>query len=341
LMQANQAGIGFGNLKLSQGSAFRMGREDFVPLADVPDYVWIGAAQQVATRRAEPGQHFADIDIAAIDGGPSLLQACRADPTNVSPAVWRDYFKGFADAGCGPEEGALPFRVWQLFDLMVAALRKKDAKRFVAAAGVMAHYVADASQPLHSSYLHHGRLPLLAVGSGEYPVARGSKAYADFKKSREARIHGIYEEGMLEIGVPQALAAIDAGLAGSAVPDDVANGWQAACATFALMSDAHNRLPPQTIIDADDPTLDDRERAARLWRNPRVQAETIASLAASTVLLARLWASAWRRGGGNAVAAAKLRAFSEKELGALCRTASFAPALTLDEMVKSGHFRVP
>ena len=33
---------------------------------------------------------------------------------------------------------------------------------FVAAAGVMAHYVGDASQPLHSSYLHHGRLPMEA-----------------------------------------------------------------------------------------------------------------------------------------------------------------------------------
>lgn len=342
-MAANQSRIGFANETLGQGSAFKMGREDFVPLADVPDYVWIGASSYVATRKAEPGQHFADIDIPAIDGGPSLLQACRADPANVSPAVWRDYFKGFADAGCGPEEGALPFRVWQLFDIMVAALRKptKDLKRFVAAAGVMAHYVGDASQPLHSSYLHHGRLPMVAVGPREYPVAHDSPEYRDFKKSREAKIHGIYEEGMLEIGVPPALLAIDEGLPASGIPDDIANGWQAACATFELMSDAHRRLPPETIIDADDPSLTERQRAERLWANPQVQSETIASLAASTVLLARLWASAWRVGGGNGIAASRLRAFSEAEIGALSRSASFAPALTLDEMAASGDFVVP
>jgi hypothetical protein len=342
LMKANQARIGFDNADLGRGSEFRMGRDGFVPLADVPDYVWVGASQHVPARKAEPGQHFADIDVAAIDGGPSLLQACRADARKVDPAVWRDYFKGFADAGCGPEEGALPFRVWQLFDLMVESLgKKKDVKRFVAAAGVLAHYVGDASQPLHSSYLHHGRLPMVAVGPREYPVAHDSPAYRAYAASPPAKVHGLYEERMLEIDAPSALAAIDEGLAGVGVPADVGSGWRAACATFALMSDAHDRLPPETIVDADDPSLGDRRRAERLWARPKIRAETVASLAASTVLLARLWASAWRLGNGKAIAASKLRAFPEAEIEALYRSATFAPALTLDEMARSGDFVVP
>src|SRR5262249_45640502 len=112
LMKQNQPRIGFGNDDLKLGSEFAMGRGRFVPLADVPDYVWIAAAAaHVPARVAEPGQHFADIDIPAIDGGPSMLEACRQDPKKIDPAVWRDYFAAFAGAGCGPEEGALPFRV--------------------------------------------------------------------------------------------------------------------------------------------------------------------------------------------------------------------------------------
>jgi hypothetical protein len=341
LMKANQAHIGFGNETLGKGSEFKMGRGGFVPLADVPDYVWIAAAKFVEARKDEAPQHFADIDIPAIDGGPSMLEAGRKNPRKVVPSVWRDYFAGFAQAGCGPDAGALPFRVWQLWDLMVAALKKKDVKTFVAAGGVMAHYVGDASQPLHCSYLHHGRLPMVTLPKGEYPVAHGSDAYATFKKSREAKIHGIYEERMLEIDTLAALQAIDAILANAKVKDDVRNGWGAARATFELMSDAHRRLSPETIIDADDPSLTETDRARRLWANAGVRKETIRSLADSTVTLARLWASAWRQGNGKAVPKSKLKAFTEPELERLYRSKTFAPALTLDQMVTSGKFEAP
>jgi hypothetical protein len=341
LMMANQANIGFGNDDLGRGSEFRMGRHQFVPLADVPDYVWIPASMFVATREAEPGQHFADIDIPAIDGGPSMLQACRQDPKNIDPAVWRTYFAGFAQAGCGPEEGALPFRVWQLWDAMVAAVRAKDTKTFVGAAGVLAHYVGDASQPLHGSYLHHGRLPMVDLPAGKYPVTHGSDAYQAFKKGREAKVHGLYEERMLEIDAPAALVAIDQELDGVHATSDLDNGWEAARATFALMSDAHDRLSPETIIDADDPSLDPTPRAKRLWANLAVRHETIRLLASSTVLLARLWASAWRVGHGKTLPKAKLRTFEEQELIDLYKSKKFAAPLTLEQMVQSGRFIVP
>ena len=339
LMQANQANIGFGNDQLGKGSHFTMGRDQFVPLADVPDYRWI--ANPSVARRSEPMQHFADIDIPAIDGGPSMLEACRQDPKNLDPAVWRDYFAGFAQAGCGPEEGALPFRVWQLFDGMVVALVKKDVRTFVGAAGVLAHYVGDASQPLHSSYLHHGRLPMIDQPAGRYPVRHGTDAYNEFKKSPEAKIHALYEQRMLELDTLAALEAIDDMVAGAPIAKDIDTGWEAARATFDLMSGAQARLPPATIIDADDPSLGPTDRAKRLWANAAIRRETIRSLADSTVLLARLWASAWRVGHGSTIAPSKLRAFTEAELASLCRQQKFAPALTLDQMVDSGRFLVP
>ena len=276
----------------------------------------------------------------AIDGGPSMLEACRKNEED-RPVGLAGLLRGFAQAGCGPDAGALPFRVWQLWDLMVSALKKKDVKTFVAAGGVMAHYVGDASQPLHTSYLHHGRLPMVVKPKGKYPVAHDSDAFAAFKKTRAAKIHGIYEEQMLEIDTLAALQAVDAALAKVKIKDDVKNGWSAARATFDLMSDAHERLSPDTIIDADDPSLSDTDRAKRLWANATVRKETVRSLAASVATLARLWASAWRQGNGKAVPKAKLKAFTEKEMGSLCRSKTFAPALTLDQMVKSGRFELP
>jgi hypothetical protein len=344
LMKDNQASIGFGNDRLKEGSEFRMGRGQFVPLSDVPDYVWIAQAfAHVETREAEPGQHFADIDIASIDGGPSMLERCRQDPKEIDPAVWRDYFAGFEASGVGPEEGALPFRVWQLWDLMVDALaRKKDVKAFVAMAGVLAHYVGDASQPLHSSWLHHGHLPMLDRPAGKFPVRHGTPAYDAFKGTAPAKVHGLYEERMLEGDTLAALEAVDAILQGRhASTAGIDNGWEAARATFDLMSDAQRRLPPQTIIAADDPSLTPAERARRLWAHPKVRTETVRSLAASTVLLARLWANAWRVGKGRNLPVSKLKVFTEKELEKLYKTKSFAPALTLTQMANSGRFVVP
>ena len=64
LMLHNQRNIGFDDDTLNEGKAFRSGRGDFVPLADVPDYVWVADRR----RTAEGEQHFADVDIVDIDG---------------------------------------------------------------------------------------------------------------------------------------------------------------------------------------------------------------------------------------------------------------------------------
>ncbi|HEV7746000.1 MAG TPA: hypothetical protein VGO56_13455 [Pyrinomonadaceae bacterium] len=205
LMTKNQERIGFGDATLGEGSAFKMGAGAFIPLADVPDYAWI-----MSSRDSEPIQHFADVDVRDIDGGPTMLDRCFDDPKNVSAQVWKKYFDGFAAAKVGPEEGVLPFRVWQIWEAMVAYLKEnQDVIHFVAAAGVLAHYVGDASQPMHCSYLHHGIPPMKTVNGRKYPFPRSSPEFEAFKKTREAKIHGIYEETMLEIDTPAALIALN------------------------------------------------------------------------------------------------------------------------------------
>ncbi len=80
LMQANQNNIGVGNDDLAGGSQFKVDRTGFVPLADVPDYIWVTAR---GTHPNESIQHFADIDIEDIDGGDSLLKKCVVSYTHL------------------------------------------------------------------------------------------------------------------------------------------------------------------------------------------------------------------------------------------------------------------
>lgn len=337
LMRRNQARIGFGDKILKLGSEFRMGRGAFVPLADVPDYVW------VHSKSSEPVQHFADIDIHSIDGGPSMLELCHSDPSNVSAKTWKAYFDGFAQAGVGPEEGTLPFRVWQLWEAMVEYLRNNDVIHFVAAAGVLGHYIGDASQPLHCSYMHHGVPPMTTKHGRKYPYPRSSDKFKDFKKTREYSIHGIYEQTMLEIDTPTALAKVNGILQqGNPHNRNVRSGYDAAVETVELMYQSQRALPPKRIIDADKPSLGPKARAERLWNNVQLRNATLNCLAESVFLLADLWSSAWRAGKGNAIDPSELVEFSEKRIEKIYRKENkFVPSLSLKQMAQSGNFEPP
>ncbi len=340
LFESNQVRIGFGDETLGKGAEFRMGRGQFVPLSDVPDYVWI---PMKGARRNEGVQHFADIDIYDIDGGPTLLERCVDEPeVYLSAARWKTYFDGFAAKGVGPEEGALPFRVWQLWEAMVGFLKGGDVLRYVAAAGVLAHYVGDASQPMHCSYLHHGAPPMKKVGSRRYPIRKegpDAAQYKAWKKTRAADIHGVYEQGLFEVDAVAALADVDEALGKKYKVPAITSGYDAAHAVIQLMADAQRRLSPQAIINADDPTLTPKPRAQRLWNNKKIRRETVVSLSNSVQLLAALWKSAWEVGKGNKVAKAKIRRYKESEIEPICRSdKKFLPSLSLKQMADSGNF---
>lgn len=340
LMQANQARIGFGDEDLGLGKAFKMGRDAYVPLADVPDYVW------VVSRKYHPNegvQHFADIDIIDINGGPSMLDRCHDDPLSCSAKAWKEYFDGFRDAGVGPDEGALPFRVWQIWEAMVTYLKAKDVLRFVAAAGVLAHYVGDASQPLHCSYMHHGVPPMLKYEGREYPVPKDSQEFKDFKKTAASTIHGIYEQGMLEIDTVNVLNSVNQRIAGkTASSSEIKSGYDAARATLELMYDAQQRLSPIEIVEADDPSLGPTARAKQLWSNKKVREQTTISLANSVKLLADLWQSAWAVGKGDSIAKSALVELSEADLENVYRNdKKFVPSKSLDQLAASGKYEPP
>ena len=337
LMKRNQKRVGFDDQTLGQGAGFKMGRKGFVPLADVPDYVWIGIRQST-----EPMQHFADIDIQDINGGTDMLSACVANNSMISAKAWKTYFDGFAKADVGPDPGTLPFRVWQIWEDMVGYLKAKDTLRFVAAAGILAHYVGDAAQPLHGSYLHHGLLPMLKHAGRKYPVPHSSDAYKAFKKTRPAKIHAIYEEGMFEVegAAIDILGKVSTRLKKmKSKQTSINSGHDAAVAIIALMRRSQKTLPPMDIIHADDPELTVKARAAALFANKRIRSTTIKMLADSVQVLADLWESAWRLGNGKAIPASKKRQFEEAELSRVYRREKgFLPSLTLNRMASSKRF---
>src|SRR5262249_46589850 len=137
---------------------------DYVPLADVPDEVWkkfktnpggrdTKSAGNGRTTGPEHPTHYADVDIPD-SGGVTLLQHS-LNPANLTVEFWQQFYDGLGMTE-SRDRGLLPFRVWQFYTAMEAFAAAGDATRFLFAAGLLAHYVGDACQPLHGSQYADG-----------------------------------------------------------------------------------------------------------------------------------------------------------------------------------------
>ena len=304
LMQANLERITYQDALLKASTFKGLAKRPFVPLADVPDYVW-KARGGPAQRTTENPCHFADMDRPLPDGpnkGKTLLQLCK-DPKNVTPTFWLDYYERIHERS----KGTLPFRVAQIYEAMADAAARKDVARFVAGAGILAHYVGDACQPLHISYLYNGD-PERKEGG------------ASFGKG----VHEAYEAAMVNTHALEILAGVTAGLEGVSVKADLKGGEGAALATVDLMTTTFRNLPPMPIVEA-------FANRKELW--PLFGAGTVKTLVAGTVTLARIWQSAWKEGKGDLIGAAKLAAVKEADLARLYGDPDFIPSLTLAEIV--------
>ena len=128
----------------------------FVPLADVPDKVWkkpYATATPYGRRGLENPNHYADMDFK--QAGGKSLDELTPTAAALQPATWRQYYKSVGWNAVS-QRGLLPFRVWQIYQRMVDFVASRDVANYVAAAGILAHYVGDACQPLHTSYLDDG-----------------------------------------------------------------------------------------------------------------------------------------------------------------------------------------
>jgi len=269
---------------------------------DVPDLVWR------SKRKLDEANHFADMDQKGKGefAGKTLLQLWEENPESRTPASWTAFYDSI-----GVEEdkhrGALPFRVAQIYEEMVKFVRAKKMAEFVCAAGVLAHYVGDACQPLHVSFLHHGR--------PNHP--------------EEKDVHSIYETKMLDQRSAEVVEGVNTTLVGKHATAMTQTGPEAANTIVDLMKKTIEVLPPMEVIDAFN-AEEGGQRIAHMW--DVLGERTITCLSAGSLRLAEIWESAWKEGGGQHVPGNTLREVDQEALMALYNDRDFVKSKWLRDM---------
>lgn len=332
LMNANLERMTFLTPDITKKDTSGLSKHDFVPLADVPDLVWkIGPYRRGGMKSPEHANHFADMDrvlAQPVYGGKTLLEICHGKPQNVAVPVWQAYYDAVHAEHPKIEEsrGLLPFRVWQIYDAMVEYVKAGDVARFLCAAGVISHYVGDACQPLHISYLFNGDPDHLVTVS-----VHNSKTDETIDKEvpRGSGVHAAYEDDMVDYNTAAILTGVAARRDAAQALDLVTGGHAAAIATVALMQKTFAAISPAALIDVYVAAQDQKpkQRAEALWAS--FGDATMTVMTEGCLTLAQLWDSAWAEGGGDATIAA-LGAIEETTLETIYRDRNFLPSHTLD-----------
>jgi len=298
LMRNNLDAIAFNDEKIRKGELRRIDEKQFVPLADVPDLVWR------KSRKKDEANHFADMD----EEGKgefrekTLLDMTAKDPRTVSIQIWNKFYDSI---GTNYKRGALPFRVWQIYNEMVKFVRDGNVNKFVCAAGILAHYIGDACQPLHVSKFHHGR------------------------NKEEEKVHSYYETEMLDRYAADVVAGVNAKARGASAKADVKGGWNAALSVIDLMIKNIQDLPPLEIIEAYNEAKQSNNGKKYLFE--AVGERTISCIVNGCIRLASIWESAWREGNGKSISEDKLRSIDKDNLMMLYNDKKFLEAFRLQE----------
>jgi hypothetical protein len=307
----------------------------------VPDLVWKTMPSKKKggrdTRFAGAGRtsgpehptHYADIDEVRPSDRKTLRDLCMSDPNNVNVDVWRKFYDD-TERTEQRERGLLPFRVWQFFDAMVDAVRKKDMNAYVCAAGLVSHYVGDACQPLHGSKLADG------YADQETTVIKHHRDKPDTTETSHvgAGVHSAYETNMVDRYSEELRDGLVTAMGRTPNRSFFDTGKEAAVAIVQLMDRSARRIPPKKLVDAFIAAGETKTVAVydALWE--QFGDDTIAVMADGARVLAQLWESAWIAGRGDTIAAAKLKPIEKKALKKLYETPQFVPSLDLDQIGK-------
>jgi hypothetical protein len=334
LMTANLDLITYDVAQINKKTMQGLSTHDFVALADVPDMVWkVGPHKRGPQNSPEHANHFADMDRKLnppLPLGDTLLNICNANSANVSVPVWQQYYdevkKQFPTMA--ESRGLLPFRVQQFYEGMVEFVKNGDVAGFVCAAGIVSHYVGDACQPLHISYMFNGDPDHTVLGTvtdpkthqkvpGQVPTGQG--------------VHSAYEDDMVNANVTEILSktGIDQRIPAVNPLPLFSGGHAAAVAVVQLMTRTFAAIQPQTIIDTFVPVQTEKPAAysAVLWA--KLGKSTMDVMADGCLSLAQIWDSAWKEGGGDQTIK-NFSAISQTALEKLYQDPNFMPSHTLD-----------
>jgi hypothetical protein len=303
VLAANATRISVSDEDLSAGNLPAGGSTKFVALADVADLLWRN------TRKRDEANHFADMD--EPDGSGRTLMDLWEEPENRTPERWTAFYDSLPDPPANKHRGALPFRVRELYEAMVGFVAAGDLPRFVCAAGVLAHYVGDACQPLHVSRLHHGR-----PGHPE-----------------EEDVHSFYETRMLDRFAPELVTLVNERVKDLKVDgnDLFQGGAAAADRVVRLMLDTIRTLPPEVVVETWVATKGPKH-TRDMWK--ALGSETVDCMVAGALGLAELWQSAWMEGDGEHIFAGEAldKAVSRTKLMSLYNDPEFVESRWLRDM---------
>ena len=203
--------------------------------------------------------------------------------------------------------------------------QKGDGAHFLCAAGALAHYVGDACQPLHISYLHDG--------DPEQPVTRTvhhrNGETEEVKDPLGKGVHSAYEDEMVNAFREDILRGLESTPKANAT-EYVTNGFEAAQRTVALMRATFEAIPPTDIVQAFVSFGKGKAgRAQFMW--DKFGEGTIGAMRDGAHLLAVLWESAWSQGDGE-THVRSTAALTQSAAMKICADATFVPSLTIDRI---------
>lgn len=310
LMRKNLDRIAFSDADIGNGEVQqRFELSEFAPLADVPDLKWKRRGAAFARPKDGP-THFADMDQEGFGpfAGKNLLEVSKS-VKNINPKTWDEFYSELQQNSDGRvQRGSLPFRIAQFYNEMVEFVSQGKVVDFVCAAGLMAHYVGDACQPLHASHLHNG-------------------------PDGDSGVHSAFETTMLDKFAIQIIEGVNQRVGSAKIKGTIGDGHGAAVSTVRLIRKVRQILSPETINDVFD-DVGGRERVNHLFAE--LGERTMDCMAEGAKELARLWDSAWREGGGDSIGATKLVAVSKAQLRQRYERKTFCESLTLREMAARG-----
>jgi hypothetical protein len=329
LLSKNSENIGFDDAILRNPDEFHKKKAGYkaVPLADVADDIWRNPTKYGGRsglshhpeKNNDANNHFADMDQpgAGEFEGKTLMDLYKDSRDSLNTETWSRFYQLLSEAGEKTNPGALPFRIGQGFNLMVEYLSAEDPDivGFLCVAGIMAHYVGDACQPLHISRMHHGD-----PDGDQRPVAK--------------KVHSIYETTMLDNHAGDVLDGLSKRLGKNSAKADsgIKSGKAGAQRLVDMMIDVWGNLRPEKIIATYAQGKNDTERADLLWKAHGEK--TLDNMAQCCTVLASLWESAWTVGKGEVkVKAQQIKEFDyEKDLRLKFRPQSFYPSAEISLM---------
>ena len=328
--------------------------DDFVPLADVPDEIWKklttgknareGGRDEHGSKTGSDGpehpNHYADIDAPIGTDGKTVRALCLEDDKNLTPAAWKKFYatlaqeaKANGDSVAATQyktpfkQGLLPFRVWQLYDAMVDFAKRKDVVGYLTVAGVAAHYIGDASQPLHGS--------IYADGDRSRTVTREHPRTGESEEVSYGKgVHSAFETTMLSYKAVELIAHLDKRVPTKHGLDLCSSGREMAMATIMLMDKVAGILPPLEILEIYEKAGGNNNHSTldAMWKKLGKRTEDV--MIQGTLYLAMLWESAWVEGNGDEIASSKLTVMNKTAVRNRYIDPDFVPSLTLDQIGK-------